>query len=305
MLLLLMSETLVVRTSAQSCYSNCRELAVAAERSGRLRDAFAYYSSALLANPSADEQQEFREHIIALAQNLNPPPAVPEEAERHLIRGRVALKLSQGPEDLGSAISEFQRALRVAPWLAEGYFNLGLLQEKTKDYSGAIRNFKLYLLAAPKAEDVEAIRKKIIELEYLQERGQTQPASKNPTEQNAPGQTNKGTVRFRAWYYKESLVSVTQDEGSLEIGDGVIRFRGNTGQYSFDLQISDVQHLQPRVVVDVFYYLRIDLKNGKKYGFAVARPGSTGGKREDMDALEQAIEDVAKKQGIVFQQRPR
>jgi tetratricopeptide (TPR) repeat protein len=113
--------------------------------------------------------QRLREKIIKLVQRLDPPPAIPEEAERYMGRGQAAFKLAQSEADYKQAVPEFQRALRLAPWWAAAYFNLGLAQEKAGEYNAAIRSLKLYLLAAPNAPDAGQVRAKIGEIEYKQE----------------------------------------------------------------------------------------------------------------------------------------
>src|SRR5579859_612477 len=158
---------------AQTSSFDHESAGLVAEHEGRLREAFDDYLAALQGlpdSPPADEDQRLRERIIKIVPQLNPPPAVPEEAERRMIRGQTALKIAQDTNDLNAAASEFRQALRAAPWLAGAYFNLALVEEKQKDYADAIRSFKLYVMTAPKAEDLGAVRQKIIELEYLQER---------------------------------------------------------------------------------------------------------------------------------------
>ena len=45
-----------------------------------------------------------------------------------------------------------------------------MVLEKAGDYAGAIRNLKLYLLAAPNGHDVNVVKKKIGGLEYEMDR---------------------------------------------------------------------------------------------------------------------------------------
>lgn len=145
-------------------------LGESAERAGQLREALKDYVAALqsVADGSADDQR-LREKIIKVVQKLDPPPALPEEAEKYMIRGGLAVKSAKTKEDFNSAIAEFKKALRIAPWLADGYYNLGLVQAEAGDHQGAISSLKFYLMAAPSARDAQAVRRKIIELEYLQE----------------------------------------------------------------------------------------------------------------------------------------
>jgi hypothetical protein len=159
--------------------SDPEKAGIEAEQAGRLREAFSDFMAAfqeLPTPPPADADLRLRKRIIQVVEQLNPPPAVPEEGERRMIRGQTAIKAANGPEDLKAAAAEFEQALWAAPWLASAYFNLALVREKQKDYAGAIKNYKLYVLAAPNAEDIAAVRRKTIELEYLEEKKPEQEA---------------------------------------------------------------------------------------------------------------------------------
>lgn len=142
-----------------------------AEQAGKLREAVTHYIAALQVAPEGSEaDQRLREKIIALVQKINPPPAVPDSAVQFMGRGKAAVEIAKDPEDFKKAAEEFQKALRLAPWLANGYFNLGIVQDKAGQYAEAIRSFKLYLLAAPSTPDADEVRTKIAGLEYKIER---------------------------------------------------------------------------------------------------------------------------------------
>ncbi len=143
----------------------------AAEQVGRYREAVNYYVAALQSTSDGSaKDQQLREKIIGLVQRLQPPPAVTEEAERYLARGRAAFKAAKNPKDYEEAVAEFKKAARIAPWLGEAYYNLGVVQDKAGQYAEAIRNLKLYLLAAPNAPDAKEVKSLIFEVEYRQEK---------------------------------------------------------------------------------------------------------------------------------------
>lgn len=81
---------------------------------------------------AAPTDDTLRERIIAAALALKPAPAVPTEARRHLARAQGAIELAKQPEDMHLAIEEMEKALRLAPWWAEGYYNLGVVQDKAR-----------------------------------------------------------------------------------------------------------------------------------------------------------------------------
>lgn len=147
------------------------EMARAAEQKGKLREALPHYVSALgSASEGGADDQRLREKIIGIAQKLDPLPAIPEEAKRHMGRGKAAFKVAENPEDSKTAADEFKKASDLAPWWGDAYFNLGLAYEQAKMYREAVFNLKLYLLAAPGSPDAEKVKEKLYELEFLTER---------------------------------------------------------------------------------------------------------------------------------------
>lgn len=144
----------------------------AAEQAGNARQAFDTYVAALTGLPpgaSGDAVDSLRESLIRVAAKLNPPPPVPEEAKRHLAYALAAIeegKTSGDASKLNDAVNQLSQVLRDAPWRPEAYYNLGMVLEQQKQYGEAARNLKLYLMAAPNAQDAEAVQQKIYQLEY-------------------------------------------------------------------------------------------------------------------------------------------
>jgi tetratricopeptide (TPR) repeat protein len=111
-----------------------------------------------------------REKIIKLVQTMKPAPEISEEARRYMGRGIAAMKDAKSADDFRDAVKEFERASLDAPWFANAYYNLGIAQDKAGIYADAIKNLKLYLLAAPDARDAESVKGLIYELEFRQEK---------------------------------------------------------------------------------------------------------------------------------------
>jgi len=143
----------------------------AAAQAGKLRDAFTHYLTAYRAlSWGSDSKSRLEKEIIELVLKLDPRPAIPEEAERRMARGKTALKVAQNSSDYESAAKEFLEAINQAPWWADAHYNLAVVREKQNEYQKAIDSFKTYLLAAPAASDAKEVKAKIYELEYLMEK---------------------------------------------------------------------------------------------------------------------------------------
>ena len=175
---------LVLALAIASAQSSKETEGRAAEQAGRLREALTHYIAALqsVSEGSADDQR-LRETIIKLVQKLSPPPAVPEEARRFSVRGQTWINEAKNPSDLEEAAKEFARAVRVAPWWADGYINHGVALEKAGKFSEAIRSLKLYLLAAPAAPDADKVKGQIYALEVRQEKAAQEKAARDDVAQ--------------------------------------------------------------------------------------------------------------------------
>ncbi len=174
------------------------------------RDLLNQLAAQLQGNPG---DAALRERIIKLAQEIKPPPSIPEEAERRLGRGRAAFETAKDAADFEKAMTEFSAAANAAPWLAAPYYNLGLAQEKAKRYREAMASLRLYLLASPGSPDTGEVRQKIFSLEYLAE--QPPPPPPKPTDEQLLAGLNG--ARFVL-----SNVSVPVDS----IGDNIYEIRG-------------------------------------------------------------------------------
>lgn len=139
-----------------------------AQKSGNYDEALSRYLEAFQTTSpgmGTEHEERLRKKIIEIAVSMDPLPEVHEEAKRRMVRGQAFVKQA----DFNSAVQEMQQAANIAPWWATAYFNLAVAQEKAQDFEGAIQSFKLYLLAAPDAEDAGKVQKRIYELEVSKE----------------------------------------------------------------------------------------------------------------------------------------
>lgn len=115
--------------------------------------------------------QKTRETIIKLALAMDKKPETPEKYS--ILTGRAAgyFKNAQKAADYQEAVNAFLEASMIAPWKAETYYNLGVAEEKAGNYKGAINNYRLYILANPKAKDREEVLAKIGKAEVSIESG--------------------------------------------------------------------------------------------------------------------------------------
>jgi tetratricopeptide (TPR) repeat protein len=162
------------------------------------------YIADLQQNP---DDTALREKIIKLAMKLDPAPSVPEEAKRFMARGIAAIKGAKETGDFAEAVAEFQKAALAAPWLANVYNNLGIAQDKAGQYAEAIRSLRLYLLAAPAANDAEEVKSLIYEIEYLEEKAARQSSEEELKTDNGRREQERYDWLLGYWKSQEEVNS--------------------------------------------------------------------------------------------------
>jgi len=106
-----------------------------------------------------------REKIIKLSQQLKPPPEIPEEARQHFVKAVTLQKESKDTKGLDLALSEYRRALLVAPWWPEAYYNFSVAVEQTNHFNDALAALKLYLVSDLNATEAREAKDKIYAIE--------------------------------------------------------------------------------------------------------------------------------------------
>lgn len=90
-------------------------------------------------------------------------PVLPEEAKRHIVKADEWLKKG----DFYMAGSEYHKAIEIAPYIPQLYYNAALILEKQHQYDTAIDRMWMYLDLIPDAPDAEASKGKIRQWEIV------------------------------------------------------------------------------------------------------------------------------------------
>jgi tetratricopeptide (TPR) repeat protein len=93
----------------------------------------------------------------------------------------AAVEDAKSADDFKDACNEFQQATTVAPWLANGYRNLAIAQDKAGMYDEALTSLRLYLLTRPSSTDADWAEDLKSKVEYRKER-----IAKAKEEENSP-----------------------------------------------------------------------------------------------------------------------
>jgi ankyrin repeat protein len=99
-----------------------------------------------------------REKAIRLAATLPALPAIPEEARSLFLQASALMKRSSDPGDLGQPIELLRKALTIAPWWANAYYNLSRALELSGQYDDAVKQLNYYLELKPSEADATEAR---------------------------------------------------------------------------------------------------------------------------------------------------
>jgi ankyrin repeat protein len=99
-----------------------------------------------------------REKVIKLAASLPTPPAIPEEARQLFLQASALMKQTSTPEELAKPIKLLRKALVIAPWWANAYYNLARALELSGHYDEAVKQLNYYLELKPSEGDATEAR---------------------------------------------------------------------------------------------------------------------------------------------------
>lgn len=116
---------------------------------------FNFFLSAFQQHP----QDEFlREKIFQTVAILQMPPAIPETARQLFVTASGQIKQASTPAALDQPIGLLRKALEIAPWWGNAYYNLSLALEMRGQYGDAIQQLNYYLELKPAEADADKTR---------------------------------------------------------------------------------------------------------------------------------------------------
>jgi hypothetical protein len=83
--------------------------------------------------------------VIEIYKQLEPPPAVPEEAREPFVMGATVLKESNDASSAAKAVELFGKAIQLVPWWSEARYNHALALEASGQFHEAIGDLSIYL----------------------------------------------------------------------------------------------------------------------------------------------------------------
>ena len=162
----LMNDRMALLQTFKPIVKEHRDKAKSFQSQGQYKEALSELSEAL---KTADdtEVQDIQEIIFSMIR-INPLLSeMPEDARKYVLRSELLTK--EG--NFEQAVTELKKAIKIAPYASQLYFNSALINAELKKYPEAIRYMNIYLKASPDALDARAAKDKIIEWEFVMEKG--------------------------------------------------------------------------------------------------------------------------------------
>ena len=123
------------------------------------RNIFAASLNAFQQNP---KDESLREKVIQLSFNLPNPQPIPEEARQLFALSTDQIKQAGTPAALDQPIVLLRKALEIAPWWSNAYYNLSRVLEMRGQYDDAARQLNYYLELKPAGADAGEARAHLV-----------------------------------------------------------------------------------------------------------------------------------------------
>ncbi|MCJ7618387.1 MAG: tetratricopeptide repeat protein [Desulfobacterales bacterium] len=162
----LMNDRMALLQTFKPIVKEHRDKARSFESKGQYQEALAELSEALKIADDT-ELQDIQETLFSMIRRNPLLSEVPEDARKYALRSEVLVKEGSFEQ----AVTEIKKAIQIAPYATQLYYNSALWNAELKKYSEAIRNMKIYLKAVPDAPNSRAVKDEIIKWEFMMEKG--------------------------------------------------------------------------------------------------------------------------------------
>ncbi len=115
------------------------------------------------------QDDSLRQNVIKLANALAEPPAIPEEARQLFAEASSQMKKANSPQALALPSGLLRKALEIAPWWANAYYNYSRALELSGQYDEAAKQLNYYLQLNPSEADAREARAHLVVIQTLKE----------------------------------------------------------------------------------------------------------------------------------------
>jgi tetratricopeptide (TPR) repeat protein len=96
------------------------------------------------------EDVKAKEALIVFADKMDPRPSIPVEAKKFYVKAMALHLEAVNDTDFDKAVMAYERALEIAPWWGQCYYNMGMALDSGKRFREAEEALRLYALVKPR-----------------------------------------------------------------------------------------------------------------------------------------------------------
>ena len=135
----------------------------------RQKDPHVQFASGMEALQKNPKDESLREKVIQLSFSLAEPPPIPEEARQLFLLATSQIKQADTSAKLDQPIALLRKALEIAPWWGNAYYNLSRALEMRGQFDDAIRQLNYYVESKPPEADAREARAHIVVIQTEKE----------------------------------------------------------------------------------------------------------------------------------------
>lgn len=91
-----------------------------------------------------------KEALLLFADKMDPKPPMPVEAKKFYVKAMALHLEAVNDTDFDKAVMAYERALEIAPWWGQCYYNMGMALDAGKRFREAEEALRMYALVKPK-----------------------------------------------------------------------------------------------------------------------------------------------------------
>ncbi|MHB0995598.1 MAG: tetratricopeptide repeat protein [Elusimicrobiales bacterium] len=142
------------------------------------------------------EEVKAKEALLLFADRMDPKPPIPVEAKKFYVKAMALHLEAVNDTDFDKAVMSYERALEIAPWWGQCYYNMGMALDAGKRFREAEEALRLYALVKPKTP-----------------RGRNRPI-RRPSQRDLPDFSGSWGSGMDCWRYEFKL---KEDELKIEM----------------------------------------------------------------------------------------
>jgi tetratricopeptide (TPR) repeat protein len=200
------------------CLALCLGLGAAVPVSLPAQTIRSQFDQAVAELKNSPDDQDLRKKIIDLSLELKSLPKTPDEVLELKGQAAYVMKNASSAADYQGAVDAYKKAVLIAPWVGDVYYNLGVVEQKAEQPAAASDAFKLYLRAKPDASDKAEVLERLGALQVLVDKKKQADETAAVKQQKAA----ENSVAMEAWQKQKDASTVVVVLGAIGLCAGAV-----------------------------------------------------------------------------------